>query len=195
VLLTFDDGPTHYLPDLLSILKNEQVQGMFFWQTRLVQANKTWNQLLQEGHLIGTHGHSHRMFTKLSYEEQYNDIKDSKTYLETLTNTPIEWFRPPFGLYNEDTMKVIQRLDLEIVQWQVASWDWMHQKDENKIIDNVLKHVQPGDIVLLHELPQTVNVLTKLIQGIREMGLKLSRPHTTLQLGNNDEVVRKQITL
>jgi peptidoglycan/xylan/chitin deacetylase (PgdA/CDA1 family) len=179
----------------LSVLKAEQVQGLFFWQTRLVHDNKTWNQLLQEGHMIGTHGHSHRMLTKLSYEEQYNDMKSSKEHLEILTGKPIRWVRPPFGLYNEDTMKAIQRLDLKMVLWQVASWDWMHQKDENKILDNVLEHVQPGDIVLLHELPQTVNILSKLIQGIREKGLKLARPHTTLQLGNNDKLVRKSKTL
>jgi peptidoglycan/xylan/chitin deacetylase (PgdA/CDA1 family) len=178
----------------LSVLQAEQVQGLFFWQTRLVHDNKTWNQLLQEGHMIGTHGHSHRMLTKLSYEEQYNDMKSSKEHLEILTDKPIRWVRPPFGLYNEDTMKAIQRLDLKMVLWQVASWDWMHQKDQNKILDNVLKHVQPGDIVLLHELPQTVNILSKLIQGIREKGLKLAMPHTTLQLGN-DKLVRKSQTL
>jgi peptidoglycan/xylan/chitin deacetylase (PgdA/CDA1 family) len=144
--------------------------------------------------MIGTHGHSHRMLTKLSYEEQLNDIKASKEHLESITGQPIRWFRPPFGLFNEDTMRAAQKLHLNMVLWQVASWDWMHQKDEEKILDNVLEYVEPGDIILLHELPQTVNVLPQLIHGIQQKGLELDTPHSMLKLGDNLKSLKKPKT-
>ncbi|MFC4769597.1 polysaccharide deacetylase family protein [Effusibacillus consociatus] len=182
VVLTFDDGPTRYLPELLTLLKKENVQAVFFWQTSLVDVKKPWIQVLDEGHLIGSHGHSHRILTKLSYEEQLREIHLSKEKLESLTGKSISWFRPAYGLYNEDTIKIAQRLNLEVVLWQIASWDWMHKKDEIEILDNVLENVAPGDIVLLHELPQTLKILPDLIQGIRAMGMKFSLPHTQLSL-------------
>lgn len=132
--------------------------------------------------MIGTHGHSHRMFTKLTYEEQFSDMKASKEHLESLTGQSIRWFRPPFGLYNEDTMRVAQKFHLNMVLWRVASWDWMHWKDEEKILDNVLEYVEPRDIILLHELPQTVKILSKLIREIREKGIQLARPHSEIKL-------------
>jgi peptidoglycan/xylan/chitin deacetylase (PgdA/CDA1 family) len=142
--------------------------------------------MTQSGHLIGTHGHSHRMLTKLSYEEQLQDVKRSRNMLLSRIKEQVNWFRPAFGLYNEDTMKVVQKLGLKLVLWQVASWDWMHEFDEERIVDNVLSNISPGDIILLHELPQTVNILPRLIQGIRAKGFKLTAPHTAIELECKD---------
>lgn len=125
------------------------------------------------------------MLTNLSYEEQFREIACSKDKLESFTGQAIHWFRPAYGVYNEDTMAVMQRLQLKMVLWQIASWDWMHQEDPEKIADNVWKHVGPGDIVLLHELPQTVKILPALIHGIREKGLELARPYTSLRLDHS----------
>lgn len=79
-------------------------------------------------------------------------------------------------------MRVAQKLHLNMVLWRVASWDWMHWKDEEKILDNVLEYVEPRDIILLHELLQTVKILSKLIRGIREKGIQLARPHSEIKL-------------
>lgn len=138
--------------------------------------------MLDEGHLIGSHGHSHRKLTSLSYEEQFSEIKRSKEILESVTGTTVHWFRPAFGLYDENTMKAVKQLNIKMVLWQIASWDWMHKKDEEKIVDNVVEHVSQGDLILLHELPQTLKILPNLIQGIREKGLDLAQPYTKLNL-------------
>jgi peptidoglycan/xylan/chitin deacetylase (PgdA/CDA1 family) len=185
VLLTFDDGPTEYLPEILSILKAENVQGLFFWQSQRLNENVPWQRLFRDGHFIGSHAHSHPMLTKLSYEEQFEEMKKSKAGLKRLTGQTVKWFRPPYGLYNEDTMKVAGVLDLEIVLWQVASWDWKHETDCHQIVENVAEYTKPGDIVLLHELPQTVKILTILIRTLRKQGLLFSEPHTTLKLRKN----------
>jgi peptidoglycan/xylan/chitin deacetylase (PgdA/CDA1 family) len=118
------------------------------------------------------------MLTKISYEEQLHDIAESKEKLEHLVGCPITWFRPPHGLYNEETIKVCNQLKLSVVLWNISSWDWKHASDQEKIIENVLTHVSPGDIILLHELPQTLNMLPTLIHGIREKGFHLAKPFT-----------------
>ncbi|HET7521936.1 MAG TPA: polysaccharide deacetylase family protein [Bacillales bacterium] len=183
VLLTFDDGPTEYLPEILSILKAEDVQGLFFWQTALVgDDGSPWQRVLDEGHLLGSHAHSHPMLTELSYEAQLEEMETSINILEQLTGESVRWFRPPYGLYNEDTIKIAEKLNLDIVLWQVASWDWQHETNEDRIIENVREYTGPGDLVLLHELPQTVNVLRELIGTLRQKGIRLSRPYTALRM-------------
>ncbi|HEU5141029.1 MAG TPA: polysaccharide deacetylase family protein [Bacillales bacterium] len=183
VLLTFDDGPTAYLPEMLSVLREKRVQALFFWQSSLLnQDDIPWRQVIDEGHLIGNHAHSHPKLPELSYDEQFEEIGKSKERLERLTGREITRFRPPFGLYNEDTMEIAKKLGLEVVLWQVASWDWKLKENKSQIIENVREHTESGDIVLLHELPQTVKVLPELIDQLRKKGHALSRPHSHLTL-------------
>jgi peptidoglycan/xylan/chitin deacetylase (PgdA/CDA1 family) len=82
-------------------------------------------------------------------------------------------------------MSILDQLQMNIALWQIASWDWMHEGEENKIVKNVLDNLSPGSIVLLHELPQTVNILPELIHGIRAKGYQLKMPHTSLCLQMN----------
>lgn len=143
-------------------------------------------KVLSDGHLIGTHGHSHRILTELSYEEQYNEMLKSKNLLEQALNQPIRWFRPPYGLYNDETFKAAKALNLEIFLWSVASWDWKHSEDPDQIIENVVDHIEAGHTVLLHELPHTVTILDSLIREIRKKKLTFSSPHTVVQLEGNE---------
>lgn len=156
------------------------MQGLFFWQTNKLKRNEEGTYLLKHGHHLGSHAHTHQMLTKQPYENQLSEIKDSKEILEKQFGSRIKYFRPPYGLYNEDTMAILDQLDMNIVLWQIASWDWMHEADPNQIIENVIDHVTPGDIILLHELEQTVEILPELITRIREKGLELRQRHQPL---------------
>lgn len=164
-------------------MQREDVQALFFWQTQLVNDKEIrWRDVLDQGHEIGIHSHSHPKLSDLTFEEQFREIHDSKKRLESLTGQVITRFRPPYGLYNEDTMTIAKSLGLDIVLWKVASWDWKHDADGNKIVENVAGNTSPGDIVLLHELPQTVKILQDLIQTLRGKGLQFARPHSPLTL-------------
>lgn len=180
VLLTFDDGPTDHLPEILSILKEEQVQALFFWQTNRLHQEAPWRRVLQEGHEIGTHTHSHPKLPELSRCRQHEEIAGSKEKLEHLLQRKIAYFRPPYGLYDETTIAVARQLDLSVVLWQVASWDWKHASDPENIVANVVQYTNAGDLVLLHELPQTVRVLKRLIRALKEKGLTMQKPHEPL---------------
>lgn len=184
IVLTFDDGPTKYLGGILSILHKANVQGVFFWQTNHLRNDTRWKEVLDEGHFIGTHSRSHPKLPDLPYCEQYQQIQSSTEKLELTTGKKVNLFRPPYGLYNEDTITAAKKLGLDVVLWQVASWDWKHEEDEEMILKNVLEHVSPGDIVLLHELPQTVKILPELISALRKKGFVLSARHSELVLQN-----------
>ncbi|MGH2318432.1 polysaccharide deacetylase family protein [Planococcus sp. SE5232] len=174
VVLSFDDGPSKVLPQILDILKQENVQAMFFWQSRLLYPARPWQRVLDEGHIIGTHSMKHRNLVQLSYEEQYQDIRNSVQRIEKTTGTPVVHFRPPYGRFNSHTLKAAQALGLTTVMWRIASMDWELKDDPGQIIRYATENLEDGAIILLHELEQTVAVLPQLIKTIKEQGYSFS---------------------
>lgn len=174
VVLTFDDGPGKYLLPILDILKTYNTKATFFWQTRLLYSKRPWKRLIEEGHTIGTHTINHPNLSKLSFEEQYNQIYKSKGKIEAITGQQICYFRPPFGVYNEITQEVISQLNLIPVLWSITSFDWELKKNPTKIIENVTENLHDGGIILLHELEQTVKILPQLIEEIQAKGYDFS---------------------
>ncbi len=174
VILTFDDGPGRVLPKLLDILKKEEVQAMFFWQSRLLYKDRPWKRVLDEGHLIGTHSCKHPNLTKLSYAEQFEELENSKLKIHEITGSPVTYFRPPFGQYNLETIKAAQDLGLTTVMWRISSMDWELARRPEEILQNVIQNLENGAIILLHELQQTIQVLPDLIKKIRAEGYEFS---------------------
>ncbi|MFC0470116.1 polysaccharide deacetylase family protein [Halalkalibacter kiskunsagensis] len=172
VVLTFDDGPSKYLDRFLDVLAKEEVGAVFFWQSRLLHHKRSWKRVLEEGHVIGTHAHSHPNLVKLDYNEQMKEINTSKKIIEDITGQQVRYLRPPFGQYNKDTITVASKLKVEMVMWEISSFDWELKHHPNKIVENVTSHVQEGSIVLLHELEQTLHALPTLIKKIKEKGFQ-----------------------
>jgi peptidoglycan/xylan/chitin deacetylase (PgdA/CDA1 family) len=174
VTLTFDDGPSKRLLPILDILKEKDVQAVFFWQSRLCHHKRPWQRIVNEGHQVGSHSRNHANFSKLSFSEQYEQMKYSKEKIEKLSKCKIKYFRPPFGQFNDDTIKAAKELNLEIVMWRVASLDWQKGITTDEVIKNVCDNLEDEAIILLHELPITVEALPRLIDGIREKGYTFS---------------------
>lgn len=131
--------------------------------------------MLTEGHQIGTHSVNHRNLTvKMTQQQQYNELKKSLDVIEHITGTPVKFFRPPYGQFNDDTLQAAKRLELKTVMWRIASMDWELKDDPEQIIANVVDHLEDGAIILLHELSQTVKVLPQLIDAIKEQGYEFA---------------------
>ncbi|WNF36224.1 polysaccharide deacetylase family protein [Bacillaceae bacterium IKA-2] len=174
VILTFDDGPSRHLKTILDILKDKHVQAMFFWQSRILYKQRPWQRVLDEGHQIGAHTHNHKNLLKLKREQQYQQIKNNVDKIEEITRTKVQYFRPPFGQYNEDTLSILSDLGLLPIMWEISSYDWINKTTPEEIVCNVVRHVSEGSIILLHELEQTVKVLPEMIDEIRGRGYEFS---------------------
>lgn len=170
IVLTFDDGPSRVLPSILDVLKAENVPATFFWQSRLLHPERPWKRVLNEGHLIGTHTTKHLNLVNQPVEKQYKDIKNSVRKIELITGNKVTYFRPPFGQYNNDTIKAVNELNLTPILWRVASMDWELKENPEQIISNVVDNLEDGAIILLHELTQTLEVLPALLKAIKEKG-------------------------
>ncbi|OZM58003.1 polysaccharide deacetylase [Lottiidibacillus patelloidae] len=175
VTLTFDDGPSRLILPILNVLKEKEVQAVFFWQSRLSHHKRPWDRMSEDGHQIGSHSQNHPNFAKLSYIKQLEQMKYSKEKLEKLSGNKIKYFRPPFGQFNDDTIKIAKQLNIEIVMWRIASMDWQKGITAESLIKNVTDNLEDGAIILLHELPVTLEALPKLIDAIREKGYYFSK--------------------
>jgi peptidoglycan/xylan/chitin deacetylase (PgdA/CDA1 family) len=173
VVLTFDDGPSRQLPEILKILKEKGVQAYFFWQSKLLYPLRPWKKVIEDGHIIGSHGENHKNLTKLSYREQFQQIKGSVEKIERITGEEVQFFRPPFGQYNENTMVILGELGLTPMMWEISSYDWENKRIPEKIVSDVVDHAMDGSIILLHETKQTVKILPILINRLRDRGFEV----------------------
>ena len=66
--------------------------------------------------IVGSHSVSHRVLSRLSYQEQYNEIENSFDFLNNIVNQNYKSFCYPYGYkssYNSDTLKVLSKLNVD----------------------------------------------------------------------------------
>ena len=77
------------------------------------------------GHLIGLHSHSHpTLFESLTYDEQLNEYKSNISILSKILNIgegEIKFMSHPCGSYNDNTLKILQDIGIEIGFKQIMS--------------------------------------------------------------------------
>lgn len=63
--------------------------------------------------IVGSHTHSHRVLSRLSYSEQYDELKKSSDFLKDKFNITSPVFCFPYGhihTYNQDTLNILDEL-------------------------------------------------------------------------------------
>ena len=80
--LTFDDGPSTITPEILDILKNENIKATFFVLGANVEKYpETIKRIYEEGHYIANHGYTH-VYSQIyanpqSVLDEYNRCNDA----------------------------------------------------------------------------------------------------------------------
>ena len=72
------------------------------------------NYISSLGFEIGSHGSSHKVFSRLKKSAQFNDIKNSKLFLEETIGKKINTFSYPYGRkmsYNKHTINILKKLN------------------------------------------------------------------------------------
>ena len=124
--ITFDDGPGRYTAQLLDILKKKQVVATFFVLGELVQrAPQLVLRIAAEGHEVDNHSFDHPNLRHLDYRSQKAEIEKTERALLKLGITP-KYFRPPYGSYNADTVRVAAETGLVLALWTVDALDWKY---------------------------------------------------------------------
>lgn len=153
VYLTFDDGPhAEVTPILLELLREHNVRATFFLLGKNAEKYPELVKLIQEGnHTIGFHCNEHLNSRKLNRVSLLKNFKLPKYFPATVL------FRPPYGKLKFWQYNFLKN-KFPLIGWTVMPGDFDQKIAFQKQLDR-LKKATPGDIVVLHELPNTIELL------------------------------------
>ena len=154
VALTFDDGPSPLsTPILLDLLARHKLPATFFVVGQLaVKYPDLITAILAQGHTIGNHSLRHDPLLMLRTSKTLQeDIHATQEILKKLGVTPLV-FRPPAGITNPRLQPVLARENLLAVNYSCRAMDGGNRNIRN-LAGKILQRLQPGDIIMLHDLP------------------------------------------
>lgn len=167
VYLTFDDGPHHQItPQVLTQLNLFKAKASFFCVGKNIEENPTiFNSIKENGNSIGNHTFNHENGWNTESEAYYQSIAKC----QELTQTKL--FRPPYGKIKREQAKHLKK-EFKIIMWDVLSADFDESISKEKCLDNVLKNIQPGSIVVFHDSEKAAEkmlfALPKVLDFIQE---------------------------
>ena len=173
IAISFDDGPaTNYTPEILQLLKQENIKAAFFCIGHRIPGNENIvKQIKEEGHIIGNHSYSHHFwFDMFSSKKMLDDLKKMDLETEKATGLRPKLFRPPYGVTNPNLKKAIIKGGYTPVGWSVRSMDTVI-KDEGKLLSKIKGALKPGAVFLFHDTSKTtLNVLPEFIKEVKNSG-------------------------
>jgi len=171
IALTFDDGPhPRHTEKILDILEEKKIKATFFvvgFRAELQpESLKRMKKLNCE---IGNHTYSHADMSGYVKNGVTNEIEKCSEAIFAATGEYPVTYRPPFGRISKANEK---KIPLRKVLWTVDSLDW-NVKDKNRIINNVVKNVKDGSVILMHDFyDSTVKALPEIIDKLSEAGFE-----------------------
>lgn len=179
--LTFDDGPSKYTPQILEILRENDIKATFFitgWCTE--GKENILRQVAEEGHTVGLHSWSH------DYESIYSStdswLEDfARVYRKVYAVTGHKpWcFRFPGGSYNnfnrdtaDDIISEMERRGFAFYDWNAATADASSSATYDSCLENIRDSINADhEVVLMHDsLELTPEYLQDVIDYIRGAG-------------------------
>jgi len=185
IAISFDDGPAkEYTPDILTILKQYNVETAFFCIGKNITGNEEiLREIISAGHIIGNHSYSHHpLFDLFSSKKMLADIRMTDAAVEKVTGLVPRLFRPPYGVTNPNLCKAIIKGNYIPIGWNVRSMDTV-AKDRQKLLNRVTQLVRPGAIVLFHDTCKiTKDILPDFIKQVKNDGYEIVRLDKMLNL-------------
>ena len=90
-------GVDEALPELLDGFAEREVRAVLFVVGEVArQRGSMLRRAAEAGHAIGSHGLTHRPFSKLTGDERRRELAESKALVEAATGQPCVAFRAPF---------------------------------------------------------------------------------------------------
>lgn len=177
IALTFDDGPWQKTtPEILDILKQNQIKATFFWVGQALQANPDIaKQVVAEGHAIGNHTW-HHWYRRMDEATAKSEIERTSDLIYKTTGVKTQLFRPPGGVLNNGLATYAKSQKNAVIMWSLTSADTDPRAKAEVFVKNVVKGAKPGYIVLMHDgggdRRRTVQALPQIISGLKQQGYK-----------------------
>ncbi len=165
--LTFDDGPhPTQTAQLLDILKKHNAKVTFFVLTSQINDGNAHliKRMLDEGHVVGSHGRDHTNSNELSKDEWKKRVTQSFSdlahwYKKAGYTLSKFYYRFPYGAYGTRTdyhhINVLRELSQELlgdncihmVFWDVDTADWVPGMTPAEVAGNIRANYEGGTAI------------------------------------------------
>jgi len=154
--LTFDDGPTPEITEwTLNELKKYEAKATFFCIGKnIAEHPEIFQKILEENHSVGNHTNNHLNGWKTKTSDYLQNIEESEKYFEENSKSKIKnqkLFRPPYGRLMLSQSKKIRKKGYKIIMWDVLSADFDPKISNEKCLENVIRNIQNGSVILFHD--------------------------------------------
>ncbi|MBR6700200.1 MAG: polysaccharide deacetylase family protein [Firmicutes bacterium] len=175
VAISFDAAwGNEYTDDILKILDEYDARATFFlvgfWIDEYPEDVKA---IAEAGNEIGSHSATHPDLTACDKEQIEQELDETSEKIKETAGVIPQLFRPPYGAYNNELMRIAEEKGYKVIQWDVDSLDW---KDisEDQIVERVVRNVRNGSIVLFHNNAQYVcRYLPQILEKLTEDGYRI----------------------
>jgi peptidoglycan/xylan/chitin deacetylase (PgdA/CDA1 family) len=153
VALTFDDGPSPYTPQILDLLKANNIKATFcIIGSQAVKYPQYVRRIYLEHHTLCNHSwnHSYNLHNesdaaiKADMQRASQAIKDACQCYAPL------YFRAPGGYWASNVIRVAASLKMASLNWAVDPKDWSRPGTQT-IINRVKASTKSNSIVLSHD--------------------------------------------
>ncbi len=170
VYLTFDDGPTPIITEwVLMQLKKYNVKATFFCIGDNIQKfPRIFNQIISEGHSIGNHTNNHLDGWKTTDKVYLANVNTCQLQITTRNSQICNLFRPPYGKITPSQSRQLRKLGYKIIMWDVLSADFDTSISKEQCLQNVLKNIQTGSIIVFHDSTKAFERLEYVLPKVLE---------------------------
>ncbi len=177
VALTFDDAPSSVSNDVLTLLRQKNVQATFYAiGSNIEKYPEEAKAIVRAGHELGNHSYSHPRFLLVSSKKIKNEIETTNELIRSAGFEGEITFRPPYGKKLFGLPRYLAKNDIRTVMWDVEP-DTYFPNDAEEMVRHTLQNVRPGSIILLHPFcgdgcKAARAALPAIIDGLKERGYR-----------------------
>ena len=195
VYLTFDDGPSRLTPQVLQILKENDVKATFFLIGRSDEASrKMMKEIVEQGNAIGIHTYSHdykKIYASTTaFLEDFSQMRD---LIVDATGVEPAMLRFAGGSVNSFNKGIVKQLTSEMTRrgytyydWNVSSGDAERGATRSSIYNDTLRETRQFNkaIILFHDAAtktDTVQELPAIIRELKKSGYRFDKLDPTVK--------------
>jgi len=183
IAITIDDGiDAEVTPHVLDLLEQYNAKATFFVIANTIHTQAAIaRRIIRAGHCIENHSMTHRhTFALHGMRRMRREIEAAQYAIADVTGRVPRYFRAPAGLRNPFLDPVLHALHLQLVSWTRRGFDTC-RTDANKVATRLLRGLQNGDILLLHDgnaarttqrTPVILEVLPEILHAAQAHGLQ-----------------------
>lgn len=190
VAFTFDDGPgIKWTSLVLDVLEYYSVPATFFMVGQRAAEHGDLVRGRLDRHEVGNHSWSHPDLATMDAPAVQRQLVQAHEAIQRATGRAPRLFRPPYGHLGGSTLMAADKLDYSLVLWSHKMNETAYLADPSGQAQEIIDNVQPGQIVLAHDVGTAdrfvaLSQLGAMFTGLRQRGFRFVTVSELIALGS-----------